>query len=172
MFANIEEMKKKIIYIVHLYSHDSSSVNLPEIGWSLLVLVPISIIVAVTQQSSNCSFCLYRNSRETGTNLQKLVYRLVLPCHAVWGQLSCTLLIQNESTRDRAYPPPGTYAGISRLSMLDVNLLPSGLELYLKDFKHLLKSRLLSPSMQWFLCHFGSGRILILACTFDLMIIS
>jgi len=44
MFANIEEMKKKIIYIVHLYSHDSSSVNLPEIGWSLLVLVPIVLL--------------------------------------------------------------------------------------------------------------------------------
>ena len=63
--------------------------------------MPISIIVAVTQQSSNCSFCLCRNSRETGTNHQKLVFRSVLPCHAVWGQLSCTLLI----VHSLHYPP-------------------------------------------------------------------
>ena len=49
--------------------------------------------------------------------------------------------------------------------------LSSDLEIWLKDFKYLLNSQLLSPSMWWFLCHFGSGRILLLACTSGLVMI-
>ena len=49
--------------------------------------------------------------------------------------------------------------------------LSSDLEIWLKDFKYLMKSQLLSPSMWWFLCRFGSGRILSLACTSGLAMI-